>query len=459
MKKLLLWAFTASLAVTGCRHPKPETTTAVRIVPAIQSRVTGLHFDTGDRIGLTIVRESGASYVTNRLLTYDGATFSAQDLIWYNNLYEKSTLTAYYPYSAAGAPDRFDIAVDQTAGCETSDLLAAVKRDVTPGAAPVGMTFRHLMSQLSIVVTNASDASVDEITVGGFVPTAQVDFEALAAVPDPTGAAADVRAFEVTADAAYRVVLVPQQGTLTVTVATADGKSRSKTIAAAHLMGGRRYDLSVVVTNIDIALSLSGEILDWDEGGSLEGEDGGNGDKGDDNGGDVTGDDPGVLTYGGDTYRTVALGDRVWMAENLRYRPEGVAVGDGMWYPANGETAAATQGMLYDYATATRGTATRSDAPLQGICPSGWHIPDADELAALAASPECGSDFFSCAGFWIVNGINDRYGAENRGYLMSATPSDSGKCSYLSIAEGSSPQLVSLSQQYGVSLRCVRDVR
>ena len=64
---------------------------------------------------------------------------------------------------------------------------------------------------------------------------------------------------------------MPQQATLTVTVATGDGKSRSKTLSSAQLESGKRYDMSVVVTNIDIDVELSGEVVDWGDGGSLDG--------------------------------------------------------------------------------------------------------------------------------------------------------------------------------------------
>lgn len=125
------------------------------------------------------------------------------------------------------------------------------------------MLFYHVMSQLTIVLTNNSDAPVTGVTVGGLVPTAVVDFTVPSAAAKSGAAAADVEAFEVTADAAYRAILVPQQATLTVTVATGDGKSRSKTLSSAQLESGKRYDMSVVVTNIDIDVELSGEVVDW----------------------------------------------------------------------------------------------------------------------------------------------------------------------------------------------------
>ena len=155
MRKILFMAL-AVLIAAGCAESE-KGTLCVKIAPAIRTRVTGLHFDTGDRIGLTISKGS-ALYAENVPMTYDGTAFTASGLSWYNDLNEKSVLTAYYPYAEGGRPDEFTVSSDQTQGNGPSDLLAAVKTDVTPVSAPVGMIFYHVMSQLTIVLTNNSDA-------------------------------------------------------------------------------------------------------------------------------------------------------------------------------------------------------------------------------------------------------------------------------------------------------------
>ena len=448
MKKLLLFVLVATGAIflSGCAE-KEESIPGIEILPAIKTRVTGLHFDSGDCIGLTITK-GGVVYVQNHMMTYAGSTFSGSGLLWYNDLNEKSTLTAYYPYSAKGVPEEFSVATDQTGGNVSSDLLGAVKRDVTPVGTPVGMVFYHLMSQLSIIMTNNSDAAVSGVTVGGLTPTAVVDLS----VPTATmkaGAAAEIKAFEVTPDASYRVVLVPQQAALTVTVATHDGKSRSKTISSATLESGKRYDMSVVVTNIDIELTLSGDVSDWNDGGSLDDDD--NGNSGDSGGGSETSE----LTYGGVTYRTVKIGEQVWMAENLRYRPVGSQIEQGIWYPKDGESVAASQGLLYNYAMATNGSTTRAGGSVQGICPDGWHIPNTDELQSLAENTNSDKDFFSYPGYWNTN-IKD-YGDLSRGYLMGCEISEVGKCNGLLYTTAPNAQINAVSVKFGISLRCVKN--
>lgn len=432
MNKILLAAVLAvSAVVSGCAE-KQDAHPSVKITPTIKTRVTGLHFDAGDQVGLTILRGADP-YVTNHLMTYEGSAFSGSGLLWYNDLNETSTLTAYHPYSPTGVPAEFTVAADQRGGYASSDLLGAVKRNVTPGSAPVGMVFYHLMSQLTIVITNNSEAAVTSVSVGGLVPTATVDLTVPTAAAKAGAAVAEVKAFEMTPDASYRVILAPQQAALTVTVGTADGKSHSKTIAAAQLLSGKQYDMSVTVTNIDISVSLSGDVSDWGDGGSLD--DGG-------------GNDTGELIYEGDTYPTAKIGGRVWMAENLRYAPAGATLETDMWHSEFGLSA----GMLYNYATVTGGASTTGGAPIQGICPAGWHLPTAAEFESLIAA-ERPADFLDYAGFRNENS----YGDSSRGYLLGGDLVGEDRVWCLSYTKDSTPATKELSTGYYFPLRCVKD--
>lgn len=442
MRKILFMAL-AVLIAAGCAESE-KGTLCVKIAPAIRTRVTGLHFDTGDRIGLTISKGS-APYAENVPMTYDGTAFTASGLSWYNDLNEKSVLTAYYPYAEGGRPDEFTVSSDQTQGNGPSDLLAAVKTDVTPVSAPVGMIFYHVMSQLTIVVSNSSSAVVTGVSVGGLVPTAEIDYSMPKAAAKSGVAAAEVKACEVKPGATYRAILVPQQAALTVTVTTDDGRSHTKTLSSAQLESGRRYDMSVLVTNEEIQISLSGDIGDWEDGGSLGG--------GDD------GDDSQTLSYGGVTYRTTTVGETVWMAENLRYVPDEALLTKGIWYPDGNEDAEYVRehGMLYSFTVALGGAQVVSGAPVRGICPEGWHVPYIDELQTLAAGPDCG---FTLAGMW--NSVSKNYvSSAKSGYLMSATTDDGGSSysALLFYASGGNPSPSSLPAGNGVSLRCVKDAK
>ena len=461
MRKILFMAL-AVLIAAGCAESE-KGTLCVKIAPAIRTRVTGLHFDTGDRIGLTISKGS-ALYAENVPMTYDGTAFTASGLSWYNDLNEKSVLTAYYPYAEGGRPDEFTVSSDQTQGNGPSDLLAAVKTDVTPVSAPVGMIFYHVMSQLTLVVSNSSSAAVTGVSVGGLVPTAEIDYSMPKAAAKSGVAAAEVKACEVKPGATYRAILVPQQAALTVTVTTDDGRSHTKTLSSAQLESGKRYDMSVVVTNIDIDVELSGEVVDWGDGGSLDGSgEGGGGDGGGGEGGGEGGD-PGTLSYGGVDYPTATIGGRVWMTRNLRYLPDGAQIGTGIWYPCRGTAGSndaeyvAERGLLYSFTTALGGATAASGTPVQGICPPGWHVPTGAEIEQMLASPEYDASLLRSAGMW--NSETGRYLTETKGYLMSCTPQDGGS-GYQALSYSSGGIVAGLAPfpaGNGVSLRCVKDI-
>lgn len=116
---------------------------------------------------------------------------------------------------------------------------------------------------------------------------------------------------------------------------------------------------------------------------------------------------PSVTDAAGNTYKVVYLKDgNYWMAENLRYIPEGAKVSDGteegceIWYPysTDGKTTTALKdeasvkklGLLYTAAVALGVKAIDENnynklEGVQGICPKGWHIPTRSELVGLCA--------------------------------------------------------------------------
>jgi len=100
-------------------------------------------------------------------------------------------------------------------------------------------------------------------------------------------------------------------------------------------------------------------------------------------------------------YKTVTIGEQVWMAENLAYLPSvvGPATQSGTEpycyvYEYNGTNVTAakatenytTYGVLYNWPAAMAGTVSSSSNPsgVQGICPPGWHLPSDDEWTELA---------------------------------------------------------------------------
>lgn len=432
----------AKQAATPCR---------IEIVPNMQTRVSGLYFESGDRIGLSIWKGS-EPYVQNHPMTYDGSVFVDENLLWYDDAQQTATLTACYPYSPEGLPEEFALLQDQRAGYGSADLLGAVSREVSPSGTPVAMLFHHLMAQLSIIIDNTTSATVEEVAIDGFAAVADVDLTVPTAVAKSGALPARIQAFEIDPGLSYRAILVPQQGDLTVTVSTSDGRTASRTVADALLESGRRYDLSVRIDDNGLELSLAGEIADWEEGGSL----GGSADADLPETPETPDDETPDLVYEGVTYPTLRIGGRLWMAGNLRCQPASLTQEVDYWYPQSGLGEETGQGLLYA-CTAALGGETADTTPVQGICPDGWHIPDTEELAALAADPARPDDFLKCDGFRIVTASSQRYGDSETGYLMGCELTGTGKCRCLCYQTGADPVETEVSVNYGITVRCVQD--
>ncbi len=84
---------------------------------------------------------------------------------------------------------------------------------------------------------------------------------------------------------------------------------------------------------------------------------------------------PATLTDSRDaqTYPVIQIGNQCWMAENLRYNAS------GSWL--NSANPSTTYGRLYNWVTAMTNASSSTSNPsgIQGVCPSGWHLPSDPE--------------------------------------------------------------------------------
>lgn len=189
----------------------------------------------------------------------------------------------------------------------------------------------------------------------------------------------------------------------------------------------------------------------------------------------------------GNSYNTVLLHYTCWTKENLKtlhYMQDGSEVSNPLVYVSDqnpDETENLnTYGRLYTWYAAAKvadgdNTAPAADADgnVQGICPTGWHLPSATEMQTLAnytAIPlrttnlwiipgTNTTDFSLCPG-GLFNSENGRF--ENLGgdaYLWTATPMTPNTISYLGHSScWCNEFLVSSSTSgNGYSVRCVQD--
>ncbi len=108
----------------------------------------------------------------------------------------------------------------------------------------------------------------------------------------------------------------------------------------------------------------------------------------------------GTVEYHDYTYETVQIGEQCWFAENLKYLPSVNTVYDGsainpkyyvMGYngtdvnEAKELSAYEIYGVLYNWNAVMQGVQSSNYSPsgVQGVCPSGWHVPSESEWITL----------------------------------------------------------------------------
>ena len=120
---------------------------------------------------------------------------------------------------------------------------------------------------------------------------------------------------------------------------------------------------------------------------------------------------PTVTDIDGNVYNTIHIGGQCWMRENLKSTKyaDGTPVALGVSssstipyrkYPYNDSTYVSTYGYLYNWPAVMR-TAVSSDGTpsgVQGICPSGWHLPSDAEWTQLADYVSSQSEYLCGSG-------------------------------------------------------------
>ena len=195
----------------------------------------------------------------------------------------------------------------------------------------------------------------------------------------------------------------------------------------------------------------------------------------------------------GKVYRTVKIGEQVWMAENLNYADSVSTPGlaGRSWCFGDRAENCEVAGRLYTWAAAIDSVGLASDAEspqrcgygricsfsgkVQGICPSGWHLPDTTEWNTLLETASGPTALMSRVGWYVDHGT-DEYGFSafpaGSKYRNSYFFSDSRNADYFAVAEnadkddgtmarymsiGGTTYFVETFKDNGVPVRCLKD--
>ena len=136
----------------------------------------------------------------------------------------------------------------------------------------------------------------------------------------------------------------------------------------------------------------------------------------------------------GKKYKTVKIGNQVWMAENLNFKS-----GDS-WCYNNSEQNCNEYGRLYSWGAA------------QKVCPSGWRIASDSEWDAVAGNSA--SFGIKAAGFRNAKGKFELLG-KRADFWTADNAGDKGKYHYYSASAGTMDKNT-YSKKGGMSVRCVQ---
>ena len=400
MKKIGFILVAVAAVFTACdKAPgSPDSISGNITISPLLTRASDTSFDNGDRIGLTIIKNTdgeGETFVENSPMEFADNEFTG-NLQWYSESDVASTFIAYYPYNPAGAPETFTVQTDQSEGVSPSDLIIGTETGIKPTESAVGMTFRHKLTKIVVNMTNNTGSDITSVVLSGSKTTADVNVAEASVTVAADSETADITTCETENDKTYAAIIVPQEAVLTMKITTADSKEYTQNLETKNYVSGGQYTVTAIVSAASgIQISVDGEIVDWTDEGEV-----GPGEGGDTPGGENT------IEYGGVTYKTVTLSNgQTWMAEPLRYVPEGMTVSSDpaaadahIWYPysTDGTTTTALtddasiakNGYLYDMYAALCVAELSADKVAeyegaQGICPDGWHIPTWQEYYDL----------------------------------------------------------------------------
>lgn len=196
----------------------------------------------------------------------------------------------------------------------------------------------------------------------------------------------------------------------------------------------------------------------------------------------------------GNVYTAIQIGNQCWMAENLKYLPSVVGPATESQttpyyyvygYDSTSVTAAkatvnyTTYGVLYNWPAAMAGSSSSSSNPsgVQGVCPTGWHLPGDAEWTELTdfVGIDAGTKLKSTSGWYNNGNGTDHYGftalpggdrgsdgtfyvIEHYGHWWSAAEGSATVAWYRRMSYSDSDVgRGSISKEFGFSVRCIYD--
>ena len=260
-----------------------ETPMTFDVVHPSQTRATATDFENGDKIGVYIAKadmplEIGGNALNNEPLTLTSGKWTpGKNLFWDDGTYNAY---AYYPYmNVTSIEDQpVSVATDQSSaetngtlsGYEASDLLYAKTSNVAASTSPVTLSFKHVMSKLTIRLVKGEDFEGEmptdaEIFIHNTVPTATFDISAGIVTRDVKGKKATIKAHQ-ESDFQFGAIIVPQRLDNRVPLVEVIMKGVSYLFESKFLFKpGVDHLVNLVITDNPekVKIEVGGEVENW----------------------------------------------------------------------------------------------------------------------------------------------------------------------------------------------------
>ena len=260
-----------------------ETPMTFDVVHPSQTRATATDFENGDKIGVYIAKadmplEIGGNALNNEPLTLTSGKWTpGKNLFWDEGTYNAY---AYYPYmNVTSIEDQpVSVATDQSSaetngtlsGYEASDLLYAKTSNVAASTSPVTLSFKHVMSKLTIRLVKGEDFEGEmptdaEIFIHNTVPTATFDFSAGIVTRDVKGKRATIKARQ-ESNFQFGAIIVPQRLDNRVPLVEVVMKGVSFLFESKFLFKpGVDHLVNLVITDNPekVKIEVGGEVENW----------------------------------------------------------------------------------------------------------------------------------------------------------------------------------------------------
>lgn len=279
MKRTLLTAVAFMAAVMSCKrtdviHGNYRIPITLDIMP--ETKVSDNAFDPNDRIGLFVVNDGDSglavsgNHVDNMGFTFSEGKWIPDKEIYWKDSDTQSDFYVYYPYSETveSIDDyRFTIASDQSSEdkYKSCEFLWGRKDNVDPTESAVGITARHLMSNLVIVLKpgngfSEADLQDAEVRICGTVQTAKIDLSTGAV--SATGVPTEI--IPKNEDGYFRALVVPQNITGRPLVKVIIGETVYSLDSTINFESGKQHRCTVNVNKMSngINIGIDGWVTD-----------------------------------------------------------------------------------------------------------------------------------------------------------------------------------------------------